>query len=335
MQNTKFIEKYFFLIFLITSALLVLIILSPFFTVIVMGIVLATVCTPTYEYIRKHVPKNSEWFASLITMILFILLLGIPLIFLGSTVFNQFQNLYVTLGSTDTSPLLAKLSATINDNLPYGFAFDVQKEVTAFTASLSSNLRGFFTATMNTFFMIVLTLLSMFYFLKDGQAIRKIMESLSPLDTEHTQKIIETLRNAINGIVKGYLLIAISQGILMSIGLTLFGVPHAALWGVVTAVVSLVPTFGTAFVSVPAIIYLVLMGSTEAAVGFGIWALALVGTIDNFLNPLVVGKQTNLPPLVVLFSILGGIALLGPIGILIGPLSISLFRALVSMYREK
>jgi predicted PurR-regulated permease PerM len=78
-----------------------------------------------------------------------------------------------------------------------------------------------------------------------------------------------------------------------------------------------------------------IVGSDTSAIGLGIWALTLVGTIDNFLNPLIIGKQTDLPPLVILFSVLGGITMLGPIGILVGPLAVSFFRALLAIYRTE
>jgi predicted PurR-regulated permease PerM len=104
---------------------------------------------------------------------------------------------------------------------------------------------------------------------------------------------------------------------------------------VLAGIASLVPTFGTALVTIPAFIFLLVMGRTGAAVGFGIWALALVGTIDNTLNPIFVGKRINIHPMLVLFSVLGGVALMGPIGLLVGPLTISFMYALTSVYKTE
>ncbi len=121
----------------------------------------------------------------------------------------------------------------------------------------------------------------------------------------------------------------------MGVGLTIFGVPHAALFGLFAAVASLVPSIGTAIVAIPVILFLFASGDTTAAIGFTIWSTIIVGFVDNLLNPVLVGRKTNIPPLFVLFSVLGGIALLGPVGILIGPLTISLLLALISIYRER
>ena len=120
----------------------------------------------------------------------------------------------------------------------------------------------------------------------------------------------------------------------MGLGLWIFNVPNPALWGVVAAVMSLIPTFGTALVSVPAIIFLFVTGEVTSAVGLLIWATIAVGTIDNFLTPLVVGGKTNISPLLILFSVLGGISFLGPVGILLGPLTVSLLYTLISIYRN-
>jgi predicted PurR-regulated permease PerM len=96
-----------------------------------------------------------------------------------------------------------------------------------------------------------------------------------------------------------------------------------------------VPSVGTGLVAIPAILYLFAIGHAGAAIGLAIWSALLVGTIDNLLNPIVVGKNINVPPLLILFSVLGGISLLGPVGILIGPLTVSLLYALVSLYRHR
>jgi predicted PurR-regulated permease PerM len=175
----------------------------------------------------------------------------------------------------------------------------------------------------------------MFYFLKEGTKWKNIILHFSPLSDESGNKILDKLHIAVNGIIKGYLLIAVVQGVLMGLGLLIFGVPNAALWGVLTAVASLIPTVGTALVSVPAVLFLFILGKNGAAIGLAIWAGALVGTIDNMLSPLFVGKKIAIHPLLVLFSVLGGIALMGPIGILVGPLVISFMYALASVYKTE
>ena len=184
-------------------------------------------------------------------------------------------------------------------------------------------------------FSFILLLLSIFYFLKDGKTWKKTIIKLSPLSDVDDEKIIEKLFQTINGVIKGTLFIAFVQGILMGIGLTIFGVQHAAIWGVVAAITSLIPSIGTAMVSIPAIIFLFATDHMVPAIGLTIWSLIVVGTIDNFLTPYVIGKKINIPPFLILFSVLGGIVLLGPVGILIGPLAVSLLYTLTEIYQKE
>lgn len=334
-HGMKFIEKYFFLGLLVVATIVVIIILFPFLSVVLMGVALAILLNPMYEWIRRHaVWKKSNWMAALFTILVFLILLGVPLFFLGSVVFKQFQNLYAGLNSMNSTPLLDTLSANLASILPPGVTVDAHKELSNILLSLSSNIRGLFTATLNTVFMCTLMILALFYFLKDGYRWKKMVIQMSPLEDDHTKRLIHTFSHTINATIKGYLIIAVAQGLLMGIGLAIFDVPHPALWGVVAGVMSLVPMIGTALVSIPAVIYLLALGQTGNSLGLATWCLMLVGTIDNFLNPLIIGKQTALPPLVVLFAVLGGLAVMGPIGILVGPLAVAMLKTLVTMYRE-
>ena len=178
-------------------------------------------------------------------------------------------------------------------------------------------------------------LLIIFYVLKDGMRWKKALVLFSPLEDKNDEKIIARLSLAVNAVIKGYFFIAIVQGVLLGIGFWIFGIPHGALWGTVAAVASLIPTIGTAFISVPAIIFLYFTGDTYSALGLLIWAVIIVGMIDNFLSPLVVGTKINISPLIIMFSVLGGISFLGPVGILIGPLCVSLLYTLISIYRHE
>jgi predicted PurR-regulated permease PerM len=134
--------------------------------------------------------------------------------------------------------------------------------------------------------------------------------------------------------VKGSFLVALSQGIVASIGFYIFGVPEPLLWGAFTVIVALVPTVGTSLSIVPAVIYLAVTGHSGAAIGMGVWGALAVGLIDNFLGPKLVGRSTKLHPVLVLIAIVGGIQLFGILGFLIGPIIMAIFIAMLDMYRS-
>jgi len=333
-MQTKIIERYFFFILLFIIFVFSFLIFSPFWMVLLLGISFSIVLYPVYEWFNKR--KLPNWLSALLTVFFFIIIIGVPLFGMGVIVFNQSQNAYqIIVNNVHSLSFIDSINNSINRILPEGISFDLYEKISNFISFVSSNVASIFTSTLSTIFSLVLTLLSMFYFLKDGAHWRKALVILSPLSDTDDEKIINKLSRAVNGIIKGYLFIALIQGILMGVGLAIFGVPNSALWGLVTMITALVPSIGTAIISVPAIIFLLITGNTFEAIGLLVWAVAVVGMIDNLLSPFIVGNKINLPPFLILFSVLGGISLLGPIGILVGPLTISMLYTLISIYRHE
>lgn len=333
-MQPKIIEKYFFFGLLLATFVFSFLIFRPFWVVLVLGISFSIVLYPAYEWFTKrHLPN---WLSSLITLALFTVVLCGPILAIGVLVFNQSEDAYRSvLVNKSAGPFINSVESAVNKILPSGITFDANEKVSNFVSYVSSNIANIFSSVISAFFSFILVLFIIFYFLKDGARWKRAVVILSPLSDKDDEKIISRLVQAVNGVIKGSLFIALIQGLLMGAGLWFFNIPNPALWGVVAAVCSLIPTFGTAFVSIPAVVYLFFTGDVTSAVGLLIWSLVVVGTIDNFLSPLVVSVKTNIPPLLVLFSVLGGISLLGPVGILIGPLTISLLYTLISIYRNE
>ncbi len=333
-MQTKVIERYFFFGLLLTTFIFSFFIFRPFWIVLVLGVSFAIVLYPIYEWLNEKGSPSS--LSSLLTVILFSVMLCGPLLGIGVIIFNQSQDLYHAVGGGgNVGPFLDSIGDTINRFLPQGVSFDIQTKASEFISYVSGNVANIFSATLSAFFSFILMLLIVFYCLKDGTRWKRAIVILSPLGDKDDEKIMERLSVAVNGVIMGNLLIAFAQGILMGFGLWIFGIPNPAVWGLIAAVTSLVPTIGTAFVSVPAILFLFFIGHTSAAIGLFIWAAVVVGMVDNFLSPMVIGGKTKIPPILILFSILGGISFLGPVGVLLGPLTISMLYTLISIYRNE
>jgi predicted PurR-regulated permease PerM len=332
MQQDHSTKKYFLFALLIASAVFTFFMLWPFLTIIILSLSLTSLFYPMYRWFLKK--TNVSWVAALLTVVSFVLIVGVPLFLLGSLVLNQSHNLYswiVGNGGIDrvTDSLDAVFKRLAVDPV------EIKRSVSGIIGKLTNSIGTIFTAALSTVFSFLLVALTMFYLLKDGAQWKALLIRLSPLSDDSTRDIITTLTQAANGIIRGYLLIALIQGFLMGVGMYVFRVPHAALWGVLAGIASLVPTIGTALVSVPTIIFLAIMGRSGAAIGFTLWAGLLVGAVDNLLNPIIVGRTIDIHPLLVLFAVLGGLALLGPVGILMGPLVMSFMYALLSVYKSE
>lgn len=332
-MQTKIIERYFFFGLLLATLIFTFMVFRPFWIVLTLGVSFAIVLKPMYMWFKKYIPAS---LSALTTVVLFAIILLGPILGIIAIVFNQSQDLYQYIVSQGgTSPFIDTLNQSINGFLPAGVDIDVKDKVSELIISLSNNIAQIFSTTLSTIFSFILMLLAVYYFLKDGSSWKQALISLSPLSDNDDKKIIEKITIAINGVIKGYLLIAVVQGFLMSIGLWIFDVPNAALWGVVAGLTSLIPMLGTAVVSAPAIIFLFLTGDTVHAIGLLTWSAVLVGLVDNFLNPVLISGKTHIPPLLILFAVLGGLSLFGPIGVLVGPLCVSLLYVLVSIYRTE
>lgn len=330
------IEKYFLFALLAIVIILTLVIFYPFIASVVLAGAFAVVLNPIYIWIKRHITKGIASIASFITVALFLVVLCVPLFFVGTIIFNQAQNAFhlITVnGSTNT--IVQKIDTSINNIMPNGFVFDTQAKINDIGTFLSGNITNFFTSTFNSILKFILMILTIFYLLKDGEQWKRSFISLSPLSDSHVEEILSKLKDAINRILRGSFIIAISQGVLVALGLAIFGVPSFALWGVVAGMASFIPTVGTSVVSVPAILFLYFTGMHVAAIGLLIWSVVLVGLIDNALSPYLISKNTEIPSLFILFSILGGIAFMGPVGLIVGPLVLSLLYSLISIYRKE
>jgi len=330
------IERNFLFILLIIVIVLALAIFYPFLTVFILAAAFSVVLNPIYLWIKKHTYKNKSWFASLITIIAFLIGLCVPLFLVGTAVFNQTQNAYYSIvANGGADKFIDKVDSSINNFLPQGFSFDTRSKIEGLMQSFANNIASIFSSTLNTVVMFFIMILSMYYLLKDGGEWKKKLVSLLPLSDDNANAILKNLTASINRVLKGSFIIAIAQGILAFIGFSIFGVPNAAIWAVCVGLASFVPTLGTSIITVPAAIYLFVSGMHFQAIGLLCWAVLVVSTIDNLLSPYIISKDTDIPSLFILFSILGGIAILGPIGILIGPLVLSLLFSLVSIYKKE
>lgn len=329
------LRRYFFFGLLSVVTVLLFFIFRPFLTTIVVGVSAAVVFYPLFIRLRTML-GGIGWLAALVSIIIFLIIIVGPLLAIGALVLNQSGELYASaLSGGNFGPFIDRVGSAVDGILPTGLSINAGARAADLIELLVGNLSNVFASTLGAVFSFVLVTLAMFYFLKDGESFRTAFLRLSPLSEADNAKIFRKIGDTINGVVKGYLFLALIQGTLSGIGMAIFGVPHAALWGVVAGVASLVPTIGTALVLGPAVLYLLSGGSTAQAVGLTLWGLSIVGMIDNLLNPYIIGKRVQIPPLLILFSILGGIALMGPVGILVGPVAMSLLLVLLSIYRDE
>ncbi len=324
-----------FLTVLVLVGIIVTLMWLPYSTLLAMAVILAVLFWPVYR--KLQIAFKNGPLAAITSILIILLIVMAPLFLIGQLLFNELIGLYNQLRQGSAHINRSELVASLPENLQglaRNFLSDLGARFSQLAASafqgatkIVSNVAGF----LLSFFLVFFTV---YYLLRDGQNVMKYLSTVFPLSAKHGNILVEKLSSAVSGVVKGSFLIALIQGTVSTIGYLIFGVPNPFLWGAFTVITALVPTVGTSIAIVPAVVYLLITGHTGAGIGMAVWGVIAVGLIDNFLSPKLIGSQTKLHPLMVLFGVLGGIKLFGYVGFLLGPIIMAIFVTLLDIYRD-
>jgi len=194
--------------------------------------------------------------------------------------------------------------------------------------SISSATLG----TVNFLFMLFIFLFAMFYFFNDGKRLLDKMLYYLPLEDQDERRILDRFTSVARATLKGTAVIGLLQGGLAGLAFSVAGIPSAVFWGTLMSLLSVLPGIGTALVWAPAVIMLAAAGHWLKAVLLAVFCGLVVGSLDNFLRPRLVGKDTEMHDLLILFSTLGGISMFGLVGFMIGPILAALFVTIWDIY---
>lgn len=340
MPSTK--ERTYFLILLLAlSAALTFLVFQPFAVTVILAGVFAVLLYPLKLRVQVLFTK-SEAFSAFITLVIGVLILVTPLALLSVLITQEIRDAYVSLSTGNASFAIEGVTTSVGAwleprfpgalSLSADIAGELQNYLRQVLEWVVNNVGSALSSVLAVVVRLVIFLITLYYLLKDGGRIKDLFTEKSPIAEADVENIFGHLSKTINGVIRGSLVIAVLQGCMAAIGFAIFGVPNPTLWGLTAAFGALIPTIGTGVVFVPAIIYLVAVGNVASAIGLLVWAVLLVGLIDNLLSPQLIGARAGLHPLLILLSIIGGLAFYGPAGIFLGPLTVSLLFALYHTY---
>jgi len=335
-MERRHIESLFFLVVLIGTLIVVFMLFRPFLYILALAGVLAYLTGGVYQSLLKKI-RSPSWTALIMTVLVFLTLL-VPLTLIGLRITYEASGMYNYLSQNTTrqsiTANLDRFQLVLDRSFP-GIQVDSSR-ITERLGSVFGWLVGNLGALLGSFATLLLNflllLLFYYYLVRDGVALKEHLKELSPLANEQEDMIVHRVGRAITSTVRGSLVIGILQGLVSGLGFWLFGVPNPALWGSVVVLAAFIPTVGTSLVQIPVVLYLAISGHSTAAIGAAIWASIAVGMLDNVLGPKLMGQGLHMHPLVTLLSILGGISFYGPVGILLGPITVSLLYALLDIY---
>ena len=325
-------ESYFSIGILLLAAVLVVLVFLPELDAIVLGVSVAVLFQPWYAALKKALHDRSGAAAAIIVLLAVAIIL-VPLIFLGLQMFAEAQGLYgqIASGGAAAIPGVVWFRAAVHQWLP-SLNIDLTPYIQQVLGLLIGDIGPIFSGVLSIVGTLFLSFFALYYFLKDGSKLRAEIVAHGPLPAAHAEEVLTRLYARAGSVIRGSILVAALYGMLTGIGFFIFGLPSAILWGAVTAVASFIPGIGVLLIVVPGIVSLYLGGNIVAAVGLAAWTFVMSSSIEMYLRPRLLGGKEKIHPMLMLFAVLGGLSFFGPIGLLLGPLALSLLLALLESY---
>lgn len=338
-------ERKFKLVFVIVLVILVtalfLAMIRGFLLTILLAAIFAGLVHPLYSRLGRLF-RGRKNLASATTIVIIVIAVGGPLLtFLGILASQALEVVHKAApwveGQIEQPGALSRLMERfpVLERLePYQEEITraLGKAVGAVGNFLASGLSATTKKTVTFLFHAFLLFFTMFFFLKDGNAILAKILSYIPLTDVDKRRIVDKFLDVTRATLKGTLVIGIIQGGLAGIAFAVAGISGAVFWGTVMTILSFIPGVGTPLVWIPAVIYLLAVGQVSAGILLGLFCAVVVGTVDNFLRPRLVGRSAKMHDLLILFGTLGGIVFFGVVGFIIGPVVAALFVTIWEIY---
>lgn len=345
--NPLFYERVIAVTGLGLLAVLLYLILEPFLAPMAWAIFLSFLLQPAQARLRALLRGRDSLAAFALTLFVLLLFVG-PLTALAIAFAQQASALAVmlqqwlgqqearSLADLSHLPVIGPALAML-DQYAHISAVEVQAWLLAGGKRLLERLAAMggtaFLGAVGTVLSFTLMLFLLFFFIRDGRTMANAAIGLVPIEPARREDLAVRLAAVTHAVVRGTVLTAIIQGFLLGIGFAIVGLPAPVVFGVIGAVLSVVPFGGTALVWVPAVAVLLAQGRYSSAIVLVV-AGAIVSSVDNFLKPLLISGRAFVPTLAVFVGVIGGLAAFGVIGLFLGPVVIALVLALVSFAQE-
>lgn len=339
------LQQVSFLALLVLVSLGFWMLLKPFYAPIFWACAAAVIFYPLQQRLQAKWPGRPSLVA-LITLVVCTVVVVIPVLAVAASFVSEGLSAYQKLQKGQFDP--NQYIATFRDAFPLAYHW-LERFGVDFANLGDQLLSGLKSAAQfigkralavgqNTFRFLLdlgLMLYLTFFLLRDGDKLIQMLIRALPLGDDRERMLFNKFAEITQATIKGNLVVAAVQGFLGGLIFWFLGIPAAILWGVVMAMLSLIPAIGAGLIWVPVALYLYAVGNILDAVILSVFGTVVIGLVDNFLRPILVGRDTKLPDYLVLFSTLGGMALFGITGFALGPLLAGLFVAFWQIFIQE
>lgn len=335
--NRKHIENGGLILFVLIASAALLAIVWEFIGALLWAALAALLFQPLYRWLLRRWPSRRN-LAAAVTMLVITVAVVIPALIVASLVVDQAAGIYAEMRSGRIN--FAAYFQQVHDALPLRIrhlldtsglnSFErVQAKISeVLSQSVSTIATQALSIGRNAAAFVLafgVGLYVTYFLLRDGERIGPAIVAALPLERSVAARLVDRFVTVVRATIKGSGLVALAQGALGAVTFWIVGVPAALLWGVLMAIMALLPAVGPAIVWVPVAIYLLATGAMWQGVVVILSGVLVIGLIDNILRPILVGRDTGIPDWLILVTTLGGIALVGLSGIVLGPLAAALF----------
>jgi predicted PurR-regulated permease PerM len=341
-RKRKIYIRWLALLALAVAALYVCwLMLLPFVNVLAWASVLAVLFYPIHQ--RLVALTNSPSLSALLSTMIVIAVIVVPLTLLTLVVAKEVGEVaknaqeFIRSLLDPSSPVIGRVIGWLGLRVDASH-LDLQayllERLENISGAIAGRTLGFLGGVVGAIFQMFFTVFTMYYLFRDGNRIFNGMLEVVPLNAAETRQIFDRTREVIHASVYGVIVIAMIQGTLGGLAFAALGLPSAVVWGVAMFFLSMVPMVGSSVIWVPTAIYLAMSGHWGKALALALWGALVIGTVDNFLRPKLVGERAGLHELLIFFSVLGGLQIWGPLGLVLGPVMIAVTLALFDIFKR-
>ncbi len=327
-------KKITTIVILAVLAILSFFILKPLLLSILMGFLLAFIFYPLYNKINKRI--KSKNLSAAIICIIFALIVLLLLWFLAPIIINQSIKIYLSSQQLDFVTPLKKIFPSVFSSET--FSQEIGSAIYSFITKITNGIMNIFADLIKNFpvlfFQLIVVFFTFFFTLKDQGKLIEYVQSLLPFPKDVEKKLFKSSKDITMSVLYGQVILGIVQGLVLGIGLFLFGIPNALFLTIIGSIAGIFPIIGTTIIWVPVVAYLFATGDFFSALGIMVFGM-MASSIDGIVKPVIVSKRTNLHSAVVLIGMVGGLFLFGILGVILGPLILAYLFIILEIYRDK
>lgn len=328
----KDVKRYSAIALIVLLVVLAYIIIKPIIFSIVFGLLLAYVFYPVYKYLFSFFRERTT--TALAVSIIVVLAIFIPLWFVIPLAIRQVTESFGFFQTIDIARFVKQIFPSLTPQMQVDITTSIISLIGKITNAALTSLNSFFFRLAEILLQVAVIIFVFFFGIRDGDKLKAYIKELSPLKKEKGAVLAHQFKQITNAQIYGHIIIGIVQGLLTGVGLFLFGVPKALLLTFFAIIASILPVVGAWLIWIPSAVYLLNQGNMGPAIGFIIYCVVIVSTIDNVLRPYFVSRNTKSSSAIVLIGMIGGLISFGLVGLIIGPLVLEYIVLFLDAYKN-